>query len=888
MLEPNQPINLPAHRPAFSKARRAGLAHRRATPRVPGAPLTGGGFPAGAGNFDPGDGDFKKGRFNPVVILVAIAAVATLAVFLFVGFKQDAKRLTVVEAEAQKKAIFLLPKEEQIPQWRKWASSEASSLLRGESLKQLAWFRDPEGVPLAVSALKAQTEPIQGMAATALAEYGSPMADAAKEPLLVALKEAGPGARPQIAWALVELGETRAFDKVMELYRIGHLSQVMKLGGGLAFDPNKIVKLVSLDKLATLAGDESGAVRQLVATVLSDNAAPKFTDVLIKLLQDKDPEIARQAAPGLGKIGDQRSRQPLVAALKGTDKESRKKYLYALRDGIGGAGLVIALETVSEDEKRAWYQTRQIFKMLDKLSDPGAANALYEFLNTKPHIHWQTEAATLMAKVGDVRAVPTLALRLRMDPLKIYSDEYDWEMELKRDDNERVVAARMIADLAVLHPDKSEDIKAQAEDALIFWLHQMPQPHANGLRALAAMGSTKDIDSFRKWADPTVPLPKEGQQEMPQEWIIAQSALRYVGWLKDERSWKTLEKAFTLRPDEIDVTMDALMQGGLAVLGMTLRAVGVGAAQGFSQWGDNKAFKPMMKYIEEERENEQSRFEACAALAWVATDEDFLEIAKKIQKYDGENKADQIRRACLLETLIQRPVPGTAPALMQLLEGNSSMETRHQSARAIGKAGLTPEVEARLFELLDNEALMNDAALALVLGGSASTAARTVARYADKGKEAIDELQDLWYRSFGYWSTEDLEQGRIFAWVDNAVAISRISIRQTPQEWASALLMRQFDNLDFDNGPHSFTRVVLRYRLFQMAQAAEAEKRAGAIRTLLFMKEQGVLLALREVDGETGKLAREAYHELMNPKILSGVIKTDDGENKPAAPSDDE
>jgi len=38
-------------------------------------------------------------------------------------------------------------------------------------------------------------------------------------------------------------------------------------------------------------------VRQLVATVLSRNAAPKYTDVLIKLVQDTDAEIGRQAAP---------------------------------------------------------------------------------------------------------------------------------------------------------------------------------------------------------------------------------------------------------------------------------------------------------------------------------------------------------------------------------------------------------------------------------------------------------------------------------------------------------------------------------------------------------------------------------------------------------------
>jgi len=159
-------------------------------------------------------------------------------------------------------------------------------------------------------------------------------------------------------------------------------------------------------------------------------------------------------------------------------------------------------------------------------------------------------------------------------------------------------------------------------------------------------------------------------------------------------------------------------------------------------------------------------------------------------------------------------------------------------------------------------------------------AARAVAYYGTIDpkvrKSAIDELQDLYYRSFGYWSTEDLAKGRIFRWVDNAVAISRVEIGDTPQEWARGQLEGQFNNLQFDNGPHSFTRVVLRVRLLDMAKGDDAELRAGAIRTLKFMKEQGVLLALRDEKGETGKLAEEAYHELMNPKVLEGVKDQED------------
>ncbi len=842
---------------------------------MPAAPPPGGGAPAGGGGFDTGDGNFKKGRFNPIAIIIGILVVAGGIAFLAIGVKQDAKKLTIEQAEAQKKAIFVLPKAEQIPKWRKWAASDRSGELKMEALKQLAWAKDPAGVDLAIKALGDTESRVKAMAASALAAYGSPMADKAKDPLFKALKTAGVGSKPQIAWAEVELGDSRAFDEVMKMYRAGKLSKVERLGGGIAFDPDKIVKLVSVDKLASLAGDKSDAVRQLVATVLSRKADPKYTDVLIKLVKDKDAEVARQAAPGLGKIGDQRARQPLLDALKGADKDSRKKYLEALRDGIGDRGLVLALQANDvNDVKKDWYQTKQIFSMIRKLADPRGGDYLIKYINgdPKPHIHWQTEAAIAMAEVGDVRAVPTLARRLRMDPLKIYSDQYDWEQMLKRDDEERVVSARMIADLAVLHPDKRKQIADEAADAVIFWIHQMPSPHANGLRALAAMGSDKDIKALRDWANPKVPLPKLGQQPpMPEEWVIAQSALRYEGWMKDKPSWDWMIKALKRRPEDVDATMAGLLQGGEAILGMALRAEGVGAAHGFSEWGDEKAFKPLMTYVEDPKNNEQSRMAACDAMAWVANQDDMLEVAKKIQEHDKDEKADQFIRACLLDTLITRPVPGTAPALLKLLTPEASLEERHQIARAVGKAGIDKDTQAKLFEMMKKDALMNDAALALILGGTPDVAARAVAMYAGKDKAALEELSDLWYDTFGYWSTEDLEKGRLFRWVDNAVAISHVEVNKTAQEWARVMLMKQFDNLQFDNGPHSFTRVVLRYRLWQMAKGDDKAKREGAIRTLKFMKEQGVLLALRDAPGEAGKLASAAYHDLMNPKVVVGV-----------------
>jgi len=146
---------------------------------------------------------------------------------------------------------------------------------------------------------------------------------------------------------------------------------------------------------------------------------------------------------------------------------------------------------------------------------------------------------------------------------------------------------------------------------------------------------------------------------MPEEWVVAQSALRYVGWLKDQPSWDVLIKALTRRPKDEDVTMDGFDAGRCRHprhepprdwlwRPRTACPSGVTARRS----------SPLLDYIEEPKNNEQSRFEACAALAWVAEKEDFLEIAKKIADYKGNEKPDEVRRACLLEALIQRPVPG--------------------------------------------------------------------------------------------------------------------------------------------------------------------------------------------------------------------------------------
>ncbi len=840
---------------------------------LPAAPP--GGSAGGAGGGD--DGDFKRGRVRPAMVALGVLMAAGLGAAVYFGAQSEAEKMTVVQVATEKKNIFVLPKKDQTPRWREWAAKSEPGLLQ-ESLAQLAYADDPEGVALAIKAIGGSDHRVMGTAAQVLAYYGTPKADAAKPVLLKALETADESDRPQIVWALVSLKEPAVFTAAMEQYRKGFLTKVERLGGGAAFDTESLSKLVSLDELAKLAGDPSSSVRQLVATVLSRNAESKWTPALVKLVQDPDVEVGREAANGLGKIGDESARTPLLKALAAADKASRQKFLEALRDGIGGEGLVIALDSVTaEPPETAWFQTKQILEMLRDLADPRSADSLVKWVEAKnPPMHWKGEAGTRLAEIGDVRGAKYLGERVKIEPGDLYQLTRFWEADegghMSRTDLPRVVATRMLADLAIMHPESKVELKKWAEESVLKWSTDKPQPHANGLRFLAAVGSEKAQEKMRDWAFPKDPLPKEGQQPpFPAAFETAQSALRYVGWMKDEPSYNRLTEQFKRKKDrKMDITQDGLQGAGLAMLGMSLRAVAYGAAQGLAQWGDNRAYKPLIELIEDELWHEEARFAACEAVPWIADDKQMAEVAKKAKEFASKkDRPKQFIGACYAAALALKPVPAAVSQFVDLLTPELDNGVRMGFARAIGVAGFDAGVEARLFEKLKDTEVRNAAAIALILGGTPETAARTVAMYADYDKGALDDLKDHYFRAFGYWSDEDFKRGNLYRWVANAEAISRIKVAEVPQEWARQRLQAQFDNLRFDNGPHSETRVVLRQRLYQAAKSGDGAQKKGAVETLKFMKEKGVLMALRHEQGDTGELARKAFFELMNPKAIA-------------------
>src|SRR6478735_12345765 len=119
MLDPNLPEMTPPRNPN-PPSPRVDFAKWPPDDDMPGIPAGGGGVPAGGG-YDSGDGNFKKGRTAPIAILIGIVMVAGLGVFLALGAKQEATKLSVEQGEQEKKNIFVLPKAEQTAKWREWS-----------------------------------------------------------------------------------------------------------------------------------------------------------------------------------------------------------------------------------------------------------------------------------------------------------------------------------------------------------------------------------------------------------------------------------------------------------------------------------------------------------------------------------------------------------------------------------------------------------------------------------------------------------------------------------------------------------------------------------------------------------------------------------------------
>lgn len=533
----------------------------------------------------------------------------------------------------------------------------------------------------------------------------------------------------------------------------------------------------------------------------------------------------------------------------------------------GPAKLVTDLEAAQTipDRDERWQKEESLVEEIRRTADPRASDALARFLAKNSDwqrggesVHFHTEAAFALAEIGDLRALPVLVARLGLDPKTTYVDGGP-EAALRDNDDERADAARLIADLAALHPEALAKIRAEAERPLFRWLTAKPEPPDSGLRALVAIRSKLPafLERIRAWADPPDPLPRRFQFALPGKWTDAGYALRVAGALRDEKSWPILSKQLGRRAR----APVPIRRNGAVTQGLALRALGAGAADGFSEWGDPKAFDLLLRYVRRDKEDEQARLHACTAIAWLVDEQQAPELAKEISQLSRvRSKPAAFRLECLVRGLEGRRVEGLTSPLVDLLTAKVEPETVRAAARALGRAGFDATVEQTLEKMLGNPKLRVDAALALLLGGSPGAAQRAVEALPD---ELIKEQLAIYYRdSLSGISAEVLREGHLYRWVENALSVTGLERPPGIRYFATKSLEWALGALDIDTEPHTLTRVVLRRRLFEAARGGPASAKRSAVATLELMHEKGTLAALGAGSGKTAKRARAAAERL--------------------------
>jgi len=256
--------------------------------------------------------------------------------------------------------------------------------VRLRMLEKFGERRDTQAVPLLVTAL-GEPGAVRAQAARSLARIGSPGADGAKPDLMRVLPMCDARDRAPVVWALAVLNEAAAADAIVEEFAAGHLQ------GQSGFDPRIIVTVLGVARLGTteMTAHANTGVRTLVAQALSEAGTPDVIDPLTRMLRDEDDQVRRQAASGLGRIGDPRAAGPLFAAMQ-ENPTMRVQVLEALRRSVGARGLAVLLASATDDATR-----RDLAIMIRATHDPAGADALATLLPSTDDIARMEAAAAL-------------------------------------------------------------------------------------------------------------------------------------------------------------------------------------------------------------------------------------------------------------------------------------------------------------------------------------------------------------------------------------------------------------------------------------------------------------------------------------------------------------
>lgn len=662
-------------------------------------------------------------------------------------------------------------------------------------LLNLGLFEDAKAVPLMIQALD-EKGIVRRAAARALAHIGSPLADPAKPKLLEVLPKTDARDRPQVVWALAVLKERAAASEILAEFAAGHLQNLEDLDRKPAFDPKVIVDVVGPERLASdeLLKNPSKSIRALVAAALAESAAPSTVDPLIKLLNDKDLEVVKQAAAGLGRTGDPRAAQPLFALLQRTPS-LRQSVLDAIARSTSAPDIAKLLEaTDSVDLKRS------LVGVLRDSHDPRVVDTFAKLVSDADEDIRQI-AALALADHGDPRAIPPLLALTKSE--------------------DRTTALDALDALALVG-------KPQVADALIPLLKDNPGRKAGLLKAIGKSGSPT--------AGAVVLKELTGDDREAAAFALAD--------LKYQPAYAKL-LAELKRPKDVDFSRPSVPTEEIVRnREIAIRALG--------RYGKVDAAPALMTLIEDGADSAKLRATAGSVLGQLADQRVLATIVTK-----AKNSAlDEATRTYYVQGLWQADAQAMSGQLADLLQPSQPADVRRGAALAIGYAA-DPANDQLLLDMLKNPQLKREAAFAVLLGGS-QAAAQELLHQLEVDRDLREVLQDALMADdsdyFNLITAQQFTSGEVFRRLAVAETLRRGKGELTFSYPWTQIVARLKAGW---NGPDGLTAREVRTKLYEAVRAQEPSKRRLAAEALGAMGERGLLIRSRDEPGPGQQEARE-------------------------------
>jgi HEAT repeat protein len=663
-------------------------------------------------------------------------------------------------------------------------------------LLNLGAFKDTQSVPLMIEALD-QPGIVRRAGARALAQIGSPTADQAKPKLLQVLPTTTAVDKAQVVWTLAVLKEPAAVPEILSEFSAGHLQNLEDLDGKPAFDPKVIVDVVGKQKLASdeLLKNPNKAIRALVAQALAEAADASTVDALIKLLQDSDVEVAREAAAGLGRTGDPRAAEPLFAALQ-KNPSMRSSVLDSISRSTGAPEIAkLMTGSISVDLKRS------LVGLLQDSHDPRVADVLAGLLSD-PDDAIRTTAALALAELGDARAVPVLL------PLVRHED--------------RGTALDALDALALIgKPEVGEALLPLLKD------NALAGRKAGMLKAIGKSGAPS--------AGPAVAKELSGDDK--------EAAAFALGDLKYMPSYKGF-LADLKRPPNVDFARPSVPTEEIVRnREIAIRALG--------RYGKVEAAPGLMALIEDGLDSAKLRQIAGKVLGQIADDKTLTAIVAKAK----DSGLPEATRVAYMQGLWQADAQALSGELADLLQPSQPPEVRRSAALAIGYAA-DPANDALLLDMVKKPELRREAAFAILLGGN-EAAASELYHQLETDRDLREVLQEYLTDEVDYFhliTAQQFASGEIFRRLKTATIL-----RTTKGELTFSLPYAQvIQRLKAGwSGPGGLNARDVRSKLYEAVRSQEPSKRRLAADALGAMKERGLLIRARDEQGPGSAEARE-------------------------------